>query len=267
MGFCTSLCKGYLNTINTIQAVIAIVIIVFSALLLANVSGDAASADGYGLPTWWGWVPLSFGVILLVLSILACMCVKEGNICLIFTFGILQLFFGAIILIAGSLILTFVTSYMKTIAFSPITSLSFGISPGVLSLQQHLSDYTLGLNTGCCYNYSTPSSLLSVCPSINPIGPCVLERNAYQSGIGSGHTDITSNSAKFCNKVGMSLCGDSLRSMWLQSLYSETKSSLLPSGIAFVVFGSLLLFAFIGTCVVGCKHKNEGTTGSYGSGV
>jgi len=208
-------------------------------------------ASAIGLPSWWGWVPLGVGICVILMSFMACACTKEGNVCLIFTVGLSQFVFGALVILTGSSLVYYTNTLLVNIAATPATDLTWNVPSGMYGLQRLSADFSIGLYTGCC---QLPLNIppYASCVTSNDVGPCYSDFTVYSSGVNATFIDGSLNTG-FCNDVSTVSCGNI--NNWLGDLQMYAQDRILPSGIAFLVLGSLLLLAFMGTCVVGCKRR------------
>jgi hypothetical protein len=261
MGFGTSCCKTYINILNTLFGLVGAGILAIAIYVLVegnNIFGFDGSA--IGLPSWWGWIPFGIGIVIIFMSFIACSCTKEGNICLIFTVGFTQFVFGVLLILSGASLIYYTNTVLANVANTPYTQLTYSIAPGFYGVEQSSADFSVGLFIGCCQQ-----ATLKSCSSVSNVGPCYSNEEAYAAGNSSAYLSDQLNS-QFCedvspNNAGCGALGStdySGMNTWLSNLQSYAKKNAFPSGIALCVFGGLLVLAFMGTCVVGCKrHRSK----------
>mmetsp|Transcript_15042 Transcript_15042/g.17027 ORF Transcript_15042/g.17027 Transcript_15042/m.17027 type:complete len:268 (+) Transcript_15042:195-998(+) len=245
MGFST----WYLNLLHSVVFLIGATVTALAVSLL--VEGDERLPENYGPSTWYAWLPLIFGVCLLVSSVLGCCCTKEGNVCFLTVYGLLQFVSGVFILVGGSVIIVTIDRYMANIVESH--KVSNGLEPGIGGAQQDFADFMLGLCDGCCASITIPAcSSNSTFNNADGRTYCYLSSDPFQAGF-EAVDDST-----YCESVGLpQACADGDAHEFLQINYDFLDQNVLPAGIALTVFGALLFVASFCSCHLGCKRERR----------
>jgi len=198
-------------------------------------------------------VPFAFGLILTIGSILGCCFTKPGNMCFLGLYAVIQFVSGSLIIISGAFIVTTISKYFKNITTTE--NISDGLAEGVGGAQQDFSDFLLGLYSGCCNGSST---VIPMCPERLPQPPnltfCFLDQTLFENGVTAGQLSFTT----YCSYRPLEqACADESIRQFLEANYNWLKDNVLPVGITFLVFGSLLFLASCCSCRVGCMKDED----------
>jgi len=246
-------CTSLLVAVNTVTLLIGLVVTGFSIYLLVtfyNNNGGNSTVNSAAL--WAAWAPFVIGIIISVMAFVGCRSAQVGDRCCIGVYGFMQLFFGIVLIVSGTFwILS--NTYMQNIS----TSAPALLSPGVFTTQQSLSDATTGLFYACCS--STLPSTINKCNSANNIGTsvssvCYWNQDVFAAAASSSAqtcNDFLKSKAFVCPSSNLGTSGTAVRAF--QATTSQyIKKYLFPTGIVFVIAGSILVIAFMGSMYLAC---------------
>jgi len=200
-------------------------------------------------------VPFAFGLILTIGAILGCCFTKPGNMCFLGFYALIQFVSGSLIIVSGAFIVTTINKYLKNIVTT--NNISDGLDEGIGGAQHDFSDFLLGLYAGCCNGSST---VIPNCPERLTQPPnltfCYLDAEVFFNGATAGEASLTAYCAYAPLKQA---CAEDNIRQFLEVNYNWLNDNILPVGITFLIFGSLLFFASCCSCRVGCmKDDDEG---------
>lgn len=200
--------------------------------------------------SWATYTPIAFGITILIVAVLSCFCVtlRQNKGFTIF-FALLQLFFGTVVVAAGASLYLVSTEYIGTIASASVATTD--VPAGQMNAQKDFSDFMLGLYVGCCTSPVVPLCTMGTVASGNS-SYCHEKANVYENGVETGVASINS----YCALSSVNAtCGDISEFLAVnEDLLTEFVG---PSGIAFAVFGALLILAFIASCVIIVTGRGE----------
>lgn len=243
--------SGYLKLLHTLIGLAGLACIGISIYLVAT--GQQFLPDGAGEYAWTVWLPLALGVVIVALSICGCCCESAhspGIIILIFS--LIQFVFGIAIVAAGAALIILSTDTIVALAAAP--QATEGLDDGAFQVNQEVSDFFLGLYYGCCEDDLTTPNLLQ-CPAFTPsdggtFSYCFVNQDVYAAGVESGRV---SKPAYCAIPVLKATCAPLPQvNAFLKANESLLQDNILPAGIAFTIFGVLLLLAGVASCVLGC---------------
>mmetsp|Transcript_16355 Transcript_16355/g.20233 ORF Transcript_16355/g.20233 Transcript_16355/m.20233 type:complete len:221 (+) Transcript_16355:628-1290(+) len=193
-------------------------------------------------------VPFAFGLVLIMMSILGCCCSKEGNVCFLTFYGIIQFISGLFIVIAGSVIIVTINRYMYNTANEK--RVSSGIDEGIGGAQRDFADFMLGLAQGCC---SVTIPQCGVGAPLNQTGGysfCWNDNSAFEAGTNAA----AEGRDTYCDyETLLAACPEV--NAFFRANYDFLNENVLPGGIALTIFGVILFLASFFSCHLGCKPE------------
>lgn len=258
MGKCMKgICKTYLSFLHLVTALVGLCTTAIGIYLIVSETNSESyrvlEQNGY---KWAAWIPLIMGLVLTLMGIIGICSTLAQSGCILYTYAILQFLFGAAILIAGVGIYVGL-GYVETISTTPSPS---DLSAGLGGSQRDFSDISMGIYYTCC-NHTTQATLpFKICPATdtdtNVKGLCVWSKDSFDTG---KEVDVA-----YCELMTKSYCPNPTPPLWVTGLkefqtlvYDSTKSEFFAAGISLMVFGGILLFAFIGSCYVASSGKEK----------
>jgi len=254
---CVAGCKSLIFILNMVVLLIGLAIMAISGYLIYQQFEYKvwSQAGAYG----YVFIPLAIGFIIAMMACCSSSAAMRERKCPMVFFASLQLIFGICIVAvgAGSLILNNSASRVAT------------TSPGKLAdtgdewnLETYVSDFEVGMYDKCCRSSDSPSLKPTLCSTDATMG-CIYSsvNDGYAQGHGvdeefcSAVTD--SDQLNWCSGEETSYNG--LGTFQIQ-VASFLDTVLFGSGIAFAVFGTLLLVAFIGSCYIICCNRRVHVT-------
>ncbi len=220
--------------LNVVTLLIGLLVTAFGIYLLVGYYNTQATAT---VALWAVWIPFIIGVVLSLVALVGCCTTLHENRFCIGCYAILQLFFGIVLVVVGSFLIV-APGYINTVSTTPPAQLQ----PGFANSQRELSDVTQGVWVACCQKITAVSVLPCVAGSkqVN----CWWSQSTFNVGAGTQQSVCTSYSIPTSGCVSASAFQS-----WL---YASTSGGAQGAGIAFVVFGSVLLIAFFGSCYIAC---------------
>jgi len=179
------------------------------------------------------------------------------GVCMLYTYSIIQLLFGIIIVVIGAFVVVY-TGYQKDIAAAGVNLR--GLDAGMADTKWYMSDWNLGVYTSCCMSSTT---LPDACASTTSL-TCYHTKSAVEAGMTAGAT--TAGDAGVCKTlkdfVGAAACPGNAATnagipLFNAGVYNYYDKYFWPAGVAFCVFGGILLLAFFGSCYVACTRKSK----------
>jgi len=218
-------------------------IAIISIYLFAH-GNDYLPDVGWSFFNWYAWVPFGIGAALMILAVFGCCFSKQGNICFLSFYALLQAVSGILLLVIGSCLIVLIHKYMSNIINTD--TVSSGLDKGIGGAQREFSDFMLGVVEGCC-----DSDLIKFnkCPNTQQFGLankkyCYLDKDAFLGGQEISHTS-------FCSIEELEEACESLNVHgFLQNSYDIFTSNVLPAGIAITIFGGVLIMASCLSCRV-----------------
>jgi len=232
---------GYLNVLNSTLAVAALFVIAAIVVLFSICSEYTSVSYNSIIPAALGYMAIAASVIFIVLSYFICLCSLEAKRIIRVFLTLTQLIVGNTSIALGMSIIGCIEGYLKNIATTPISELSWGLSPGILGIQRNMADYALGLNKGCC-SETTSSQDISICNEEHSIGPCYLNHAAYMEGYRKGGADLFQQNP-FCGNINAP-CGDQHLQQWLDRFSERGNAIVVPIGTGIAVVGCIFVLAF-----------------------
>jgi len=183
-----------------------------------------------------------------MMSILGCCCSKEGNVCFLTFYGIIQFISGLFIVIAGSVIIVTINRYMYNTANEK--RVSSGIDEGIGGAQRDFADFMLGLAQGCC---SVTIPQCGVGAPLNQTGGysfCWNDNSAFEAGTNAA----AEGRDTYCDyETLLAACPEV--NAFFRANYDFLNENVLPGGIALTIFGVILFLASFFSCHLGCKPE------------
>lgn len=216
------------------------------------VEGHQKFPPEMGYADWQAWIGVAVGGAIVLVSAIGCCCeATVQNKYVLLCFGFLQFVFGILLLVIGGTLSVFAGDYINAIVAS--STATVGVAPGLGGLQADMSDFLLGLFTGCC-NGTDP--VLQRCPTLLAFGGknyCFEDSNVYLAGVDAGVAGRTS----YCTLENIpSTCRSDIPS-FLRANQVLLNVYVWPAGIAFVVFGLLIFIASMCSCRIGCLNDGQ----------
>ncbi|GBG29282.1 Hypothetical Protein FCC1311_055042 [Hondaea fermentalgiana] len=248
------LCASFITVLHCFTAIGGLVIIGLSAWLLA----DGFQLNVFTENDWILWIVLAVGIVILLLGCVAACKSSSTNVSCNIILAFVQAIFGLAIGAFGALIIiTFV--YSDQVSETAAPDLDDGISGYI----KFLSDYSLGLYGSCCVPDDLPSGYDTQCGDVTSSS---FDTVCYwnEDNRDFGEHNLTSSTCDSIQELDFCV----LSSDWKE--FQDYLASWLhdygfPTGIAFTVYGGLLLFAFIGSCVLAVRHARA-QSGDDGDG-
>jgi hypothetical protein len=245
---CVAGCKSLIFILNMVVLLIGLAIMAISGYLIYQQFEYKvwSQAGAYG----YVFIPLAIGFIIAMMACCSSSAAMRERKCPMVFFASLQLIFGICIVAVGAGFLVLNNS----------ASLVATTSPGKLTdgnLEAYVSDFEVGMYDKCCRSSNSPSLKPTFCSNGATMG-CI-----YGS-VDDGYAQGYGVDEEFCSAVTdsdkLNLCSgeetsyNGLGTFQIQ-VASFLDTALFGSGIAFAVFGALLLVAFIGSCYIICCYR------------
>lgn len=262
---CVAGCKSLIVLLNMMVLLVGLAIMGISGYLIYqqyeyNIFSDSKAGNNV-----YVFIPLAVGFIIALMACCSnCAAMRERK-CLMVFFASLQLIFGICIVAVGAGFLVFNNSASRVATTAPG---QLSDNNGIKSLDTYVSDMEVGMYNKCCLSPDTSIPEPILCSTKADMG-CIYDSDVYHDGLDVNQelcmaiTD--SDKLHWCS-------GEERDYNGLGEFQSQVASSvdtvLFGSGIAFAVFGALLLVAFIGSCyIVCCNRRVHVTEQKYGNTV
>lgn len=247
---CVAGCKSLIFLLNMVVLVIGLAIMGISGYLIYQQFEyqlwQQDGADGYV------FIPFAVGLLIALMACCSSSAAMRERKCIMVFFATWQFIFGVAILAIGAGFLVLNNSASR-VATTPVSQLAG--NGGAENLDTYVSDFEVGVYNKCCVASDAPPSF---CTGSDAMPGCIFDKSVYRSG-----NDVDE---EFCKVItdpdndAFNLCsGSEATSTALPEFQTRVASlmdtTLFGSGIAFVVFGSLLLIAFIGSCYIVCCNR------------
>mmetsp|Transcript_23209 Transcript_23209/g.41070 ORF Transcript_23209/g.41070 Transcript_23209/m.41070 type:complete len:276 (-) Transcript_23209:176-1003(-) len=249
MGRCMqSLCRSFLVALNSIVLLVAMCI---TGVAIFVVVMEYRAGLVTGQESWPVFMPLAFGAVLMMMSLIGCCVALEDKHCMIGLFGFIQFIFSIVVIAAGVVLIQY-TTYLQEISVTPVNELE----PGYLDSRLILNDFSLGIYETCCGVDMIPPS--SECPansdSLNAY--CYFDKDVYNSTFKTPTS--TCNALKDQFDVCDSASGDGAGLKTFQADLAEiAENYALNAGYAFCFFGAILLLAAMGSSYLACCASKD----------
>lgn len=257
----------YLGLVNLLAVLVGLAVVCTG--LYVVIEGHQKFPTDMGYSDWQAWIGVAVGGAIVLVSLLGCCCESTlQNKYIILFFGLLQLIFGILLLVIGSTLSIVAGDYINTIVAAP--KATRGIPPGLGGLQADMSDFLLGLFSGCC-NGTIPD--LRLCPDALDFAGneyCYEKPDVFTAGIDAGEVGRTT----YCTLEGIpNTCRSDIPG-FLRSNQILLNVYVWPAGIAFVAFGLMILIASMCSCRIGClsgkqfnRYQEQNNTNSGGQAL
>jgi hypothetical protein len=227
-------CTSLIVFLNVVTLLIGLLVTAFGIWLLVGYYNQQATAT---VAVWAVWIPFIIGVVLSLVALVGCCTTLHENRFCIGCYAILQLVFGVVLVVVGSFLIV-APGYIYTVSTTPPAQLQ----PGFANSQRELSDVTQGVWVACCQQIA--ASGVTACVAGSNQANCWWSQSTFNVGAGTQQS--------VCNSYAIPGSACSSASTFQSWLYTSTSGAAKGSGIAFVVFGSVLLIAFFGSCYIAC---------------
>lgn len=203
---------------------------------------------------WVQYTTLALGIVVVIFASIGCCLVDSYSQCRLFFYGILLFFIGAIVVLAGAVAILY-KDYSVTIAAASV-GLTYELIPGGLAdTQQYLASFQAGMYRACCVDANSAFTI-SRCEDVTNAAVCVFDDNSFKVGLASD-SNTCSTITGMLQLCSQGTGSNSEFTGFTTEFANFMEQDVSPGGIAFVVFGGLLVIASLGSCVVSCNRRSS----------
>lgn len=238
-GACFKSINALVNIVTILCGLAVIAIAIFGLVQMYDSDTPELSSAMY----WAPWTSLFVGFLIVGLATCAMKATLKARKCGMAFFAILQLVFGLVVLVTG-------VASIEAFKAQESMSATGGSQALTSDLEKSMNDMNLGLYAACCN-----SNLMTF--SQCPVGvQCFWESDDFLSARDTESCAAITDSDKlgWCAPDGSTSVEE-----FKVNVTESLEKSLYPVGVAFTVFGTLLLLAAMGNVFLvccGCKSKS-----------